>query len=728
MSFNNYFNTIGTTSQFDSSGLIPNAVIQVNKMDGTSLSANNWTNLSTLNQGVYSGASPAFAGLDLTATSGSAIGLEIDNTLSDNHAVYIHSNQASQGALDYLVKIEAENAGYNQPLMCLISGGTAGGNAPCINMKGPTNCHIEMEETDQDNSTGKGVWEIGANANRLQFNSRNLANDAFETIWSIPQLQQTSMPIEFYKAMKLTVNPTASVGQLELSGTSTSLRFTESDQATPKGKWEVQVSGNYLNINSRNTGDSAFETVMRFPQLTETETPITLNKSIETFGNVTNTAKLGGSSLTAYNNSGINVLLDKTASTASFDLTGGAAENLFTDTSGPFSSDVVGKWIKIYNGTYTNALAKIIEHIDTDNIVLDTMGWVADFSGAGYYMISAPPVVLGDGSKVMFDFNSVGHMHFVTDSAWYGAVNEREMSVYEFSAGGSGLRCMRQEIECNGNNNIVGTEIDLIAGDLAVGDRVEGLLVNTDLTEATSTDATTTVACYIASTTGVSSATTKAFLALPGFDKALQVQGAPEIDPDYGYSIATTTVTDRVNGAPQAGTAFLDSSTSNVQLMTATNDFILLGSDATFEIIEVSLETPASKDCVFEFYYSKAGNNWTALSVIDSTNGFTKNGAILFTAPGDWTKDDQAIVNTDITEAYYVKIKRTEASTIVTKPVEDHFILRTSRDTGMEIRGDGSILPVHATDSAMPNDSIYYSETASKLVYKDSGGTVNNLY
>jgi hypothetical protein len=44
----------------------------------------------------------------------------------------------------------------------------------------------------------------------------------------------------------------------------------------------------------------------------------------------------------------------------------------------------------------------------------------------------------------------------------------------------------------------------------------------------------------------------------------------------------------------------------------------------------------------------------------------------------------------------------------------------------------GSLLanlkPVHQADSAAANDTIYYSTTASKLVYKDSGGTVNNLY
>lgn len=37
-------------------------------------------------------------------------------------------------------------------------------------------------------------------------------------------------------------------------------------------------------------------------------------------------------------------------------------------------------------------------------------------------------------------------------------------------------------------------------------------------------------------------------------------------------------------------------------------------------------------------------------------------------------------------------------------------------------------MPVTSTDAAAPNNSIYYSTDASKLVYKDSGGVVNALY
>ena len=40
----------------------------------------------------------------------------------------------------------------------------------------------------------------------------------------------------------------------------------------------------------------------------------------------------------------------------------------------------------------------------------------------------------------------------------------------------------------------------------------------------------------------------------------------------------------------------------------------------------------------------------------------------------------------------------------------------------------GVFLPVALADASAPNNSIYYSTTATKLVYKDAGGVVNNLY
>lgn len=41
---------------------------------------------------------------------------------------------------------------------------------------------------------------------------------------------------------------------------------------------------------------------------------------------------------------------------------------------------------------------------------------------------------------------------------------------------------------------------------------------------------------------------------------------------------------------------------------------------------------------------------------------------------------------------------------------------------------NGAMRPAHLADSVAANDSMYYSTDASKLVYKDSSGIVNNLY
>ena len=41
---------------------------------------------------------------------------------------------------------------------------------------------------------------------------------------------------------------------------------------------------------------------------------------------------------------------------------------------------------------------------------------------------------------------------------------------------------------------------------------------------------------------------------------------------------------------------------------------------------------------------------------------------------------------------------------------------------------DNCIIPARLADADAANNRIYYSTTASKLVYKDSSGTVNALY
>lgn len=53
--------------------------------------------------------------------------------------------------------------------------------------------------------------------------------------------------------------------------------------------------------------------------------------------------------------------------------------------------------------------------------------------------------------------------------------------------------------------------------------------------------------------------------------------------------------------------------------------------------------------------------------------------------------------------------------------------LKDQVDRG-RIRADSAWQPPQIADADAVNDSVYYSTTASKLVYKNSAGVVNNLY
>ena len=44
------------------------------------------------------------------------------------------------------------------------------------------------------------------------------------------------------------------------------------------------------------------------------------------------------------------------------------------------------------------------------------------------------------------------------------------------------------------------------------------------------------------------------------------------------------------------------------------------------------------------------------------------------------------------------------------------------------VRMDGSIIPETLADADAENNSVYFSSTQSKLVYKDGSGVVNDLY
>jgi hypothetical protein len=419
---------------------------------------------------------------------------------------------------------------------------------------------------------------------------------------------------------------------------------------------------------------------------------------------------------------------EHTNQTGSYDHTGGAQEQLFTKTAGDNFTQADadnGNWI-LLTGTNVGAVSEIKEFIDASNVVVDGMGWNSDLASQTFQIFKHPSFVVGDANKIEISAGATGEFE-VHSYDFTG----RYMAEFELDSAVDGTDGVLIKAEANGYSSVQAFVLDYISGALGAGETGGGMAVLINTTEAVSADSTTEMDAYLAVIIDGSTATSTAYKVLPGFTNALQVQGATEIDPDYGYDIINSgsTVTNRVTGAPQAGTAFLDSSTSDITLFSTVLDYILIGNDDTFEIIEYTADTGSFASIVPTFEYSTGSGTWSTLTILaDGTNGFQQSGQISFSAPGSWAKGDEAEAPADITSAYYVRITRTRVAALPVLPIEDHFMLYLNRTTGMKIDGKGFINPRVSADADAPNSSIYESTDSGVLVYKDSSGTVNDLY
>jgi hypothetical protein len=415
-----------------------------------------------------------------------------------------------------------------------------------------------------------------------------------------------------------------------------------------------------------------------------------------------------------------------------YDHTGGAFEKLFIKTSGDDftqADEDNSNWILFTTGANPGAFAEIKEFISTTQVIVGGMGWDQDINSGGspgnFLTIKHPGFVSGDGNHHEFSVGSCGEFEVVS----YDYDCEEFMFKVEHDAAAAGAGAFLVESNINGYFVPSVFAVSLVSGDLGPDNRIAGLVSAVDTSQAASADSSTRVASYVALAINGSDARKIAFSVQPGFDDALIVSGATEEDPDYGYEITSGVVADRVTGTPQDGTAFLDTSTSDLALFDSNLDYILIGSSSTFEVIDISLLTGASQSISPVFSYSTGNGTWSALTVLnDNTLGFQGSGQVSFDAPGDWATGNEAEASGDITAAYYVRIARSRAAALPTLPTESHFKTFASLETGMEIDGRGFIQPLSHPDAGAPNNSIYYSTTQAKLVYKDSGGTVNDLY
>lgn len=451
------------------------------------------------------------------------------------------------------------------------------------------------------------------------------------------------------------------------------------------------------------------------------------NGEVFTSGGIHIARPLGAASLVI--NDGIDEQIehDLTSNTANFDYTGGIRDNLMTDTAGVFQASDVGHWILVHGGTYDNASAEIKEYISATQVVLHTLGWTYDIVDFGYYIITRPQLVIGDGRMFMYNADINGHMDIQSADSWIGSSDITALKTVKLNSGVENRIASRIFTTANGYSTI-GQYNYLNSGDIAPGKVSIANYSFIDVSGAVSADATTSIDCFVAGVANGTAATTKGFVALHGLETALQVYGDAAINPGYGYEVTSGVVVDRVNGGTDDTTAFLDTSVSNLSILDNDNDYILIGADAIFEVIDVNLTSISTHDCTLIFEYSAGAGVYTAIpTVLDRTIGMTQSGAFRFSAPVGWAKNSQAEAPADITDAYYVKITRTK-NLVTTPPVEAYFKIRLTRDDGMRIRGDGSIEPVQAEDAIMANNSLYYSITQGKLCYKDLVGVVNDLY
>ena len=412
---------------------------------------------------------------------------------------------------------------------------------------------------------------------------------------------------------------------------------------------------------------------------------------------------------------------EHTNQTGSYDHTGGTSEKIFTKSAGDdfAQADATnGNWI-LMTGANRGAVAEIKEYLSTTTVVVDGLGWDGDLASQTFQIYKHPTFVTGAGKKTEFSTGTSGefevHSYGFTSSTMAHLKNN--VAVDDSNA-------LKITVNGNGYQDLDAIHADYNTGTLLAGDRSDVIHVKVDETKAVGADDTTHIHSIALEKTNVNSTIhTDGIHVGPGHTNALHVVGTPPIDPAFGYEVSSggTTETDRVNGGAGDGNAFLVAG-NDLQIFDAVDDYILIGSAAAFEIIEVNLATGGSKDSSLEFYYTSDGAGaYTRFYPSDSTNGFQSSGHITFSsavlAGAGWQADDQSMDGSAITSAFYIAIKRTKLGAY-TEPVEDYFKLYADQTGGMTIRGDGLVqLPYLTAIPANPVNGMVWMEADGLHLY-----------
>ena len=351
-----------------------------------------------------------------------------------------------------------------------------------------------------------------------------------------------------------------------------------------------------------------------------------------------------------------------------------AATQLITDTHGSFDSTYIGQFLKVISSdpSFTGATGEIVDVPSSTTLVISfgTAGGdtIVDATDMSFVIYPEPICFIGDNGdvhycigehedasfKVCADISNNDHaVHFVAKAGIDGNVG-LDLEYDADTKGGTAVLHLNYDVTAFASADTLGTGMDVVinqtgasAGDVHVID----------------------VALADPSNSAVE---VEAVVTHQGVDPIAQYLGEPA-NLDTAFSYTPSAYTDRTVAFNSAGT--------DVQIFVNDDDFILLGSTAKWDEINVLNAIDASHSIIPTFHFIEDDGDWIAFTPADDSNGFSQNGTIRFESGllatwGQRTINEVTGSGDNIVDYYWIKITRTR-KVLPTSPTEDTIQITT---------------------------------------------------
>jgi len=271
------------------------------------------------------------------------------------------------------------------------------------------------------------------------------------------------------------------------------------------------------------------------------------------------------------------------------------------------------------------------------------------------------------------------------------------------------------EVDCDaaGYGDVRAILLEYTTGAMATGKEEAVILINLDETSATGGDV---AGLEMLATEGSA-------------DKVFCIFAGAQVDPieHLSGSFADSTLVD-VNGVEKT-TELSDGGAGNEAVFTADNDYVIVGSTALFEEVEMLFGTFASANinATFEYSTGSGPTTWATFSPTDGTNGCQSNGIIVWR---DADIPSWAIGNAS--SEYLIRITRTR-NNLPTTPIADKVQVVAATEYGWDKNADLNVRNVTFKEMAAPgtpasNKAVMYLDAAdNNLKVKWDSGNVSTI-